>query len=136
MKNFESLLYEEFLAEGLGFIRPSPRTEHDEVSHQLNAHSSQPFIPDWAHKKLETLRHPDKFAHAVRGGRIERIHPGDVGSIHNASSWGEVDREKQKRVQAKVEYGDKLDMPIVLIIERVVRSIFWLGIVVWHIIPA
>lgn len=114
MKNFESLIYEDFLAEGLGFLRPSPHAEHDEVSHQLDAHSAHPFIPDWAHAKMESLRHPDKFAHALRGGRIERIHPGEVGSIHNASSWDQVDREKRKRVQAKVEGGDKLDMPIVL----------------------
>jgi hypothetical protein len=115
MKSFGQFITEVYQGR-IGWVPPTPSSEHGEVVHQLQQHEETPFLPDWVHARLSQLNNPREFAKAVNNGTTKVYTRKNIEQTNNTGEqWSSVENDAKKR-RAPTLYGSgkPVQRPIVL----------------------
>lgn len=115
MKTFLEFINESYTGK-ISWTAPDADKEHGEVHHQLASHNESPFLPDWAHKRLQQLKDKNEWNKAIGSGKRKIYTRSDIKNTGNTGEeWKDVEKDKKKR-RAPTLYGKdkKVERSIVL----------------------
>lgn len=111
MRSFRSFM------EQVGWVKPRPHEEHDEVHYQLGAPHGT--YPDHVHKMLNHLKKPENYHAAMKNGKSMTVTPMSAKKISNTDAGrkpkpGSIDKEKAARVSKLMKGSKPVTKPIVM----------------------
>ena len=100
----------------INWTEPNSDKEHHEVHYQLAQHKEDPYLPDWAHKRLKQLQNKNEWDKAIVNGKRKVYTRSDVKNTNNTGDeWKEIEKDQKKR-RAPTLYGKnkKVERSIIL----------------------